>query len=132
MTAAPICPGCNEPAELTDGTVIYPHRRDLSKHRFWRCAGCGGYVGCHPGSDRALGTPADGPLRSHRSLVHAAFDPLWRVNGGRKFFRSRTRAYAWLAEAMGLPADQCHVGMFDHERCALALQCIYRDFGSTA
>ena len=34
-------------ARLTDGSEIYPHRKDLHKLPFWKCDHCGNFVGCH-------------------------------------------------------------------------------------
>lgn len=125
MSVAPICPGCSAAAELTTGAAIYPRRPDLASKSFWRCAGCDAYVGCHPGTTRALGTPADAPLRSLRSMVHAEFDPLWLRDSPRNRFAHRSQAYAWLARGMGLPTAECHIGMFNHEQCERALQYLY-------
>ncbi len=43
------CCGCKADvrARLTSGKEIYPHRSDLSSLPFWRCDGCGNFVGCH-------------------------------------------------------------------------------------
>lgn len=30
---------------------------------------------------------------------------------------SRTQAYEWLAGALGIPAEECHIGMMDVETC---------------
>lgn len=47
-----------------------------------------------------------------RNLAHACFDRLWR---GRRF--SRTDAYRWMQEAMGLDASAAHIGLFSIEQC---------------
>ena len=110
------CHYCNQPAKLVGGDVIYPHRPDLASKKFWHCAPCGAYVGCHPGTTRNLGILAKGELRTLKSRVHAAFDPIWRSKQKR-----RSEAYAWLREGLGIPAEECHVGMFDEARCRAAL-----------
>jgi hypothetical protein len=91
----------------------------LAEKRFWLCHPCDAYVGCHPGTTRPLGTPANADLRVLRSRVHAALDPLWK--GGRV---RRSEAYERLAVAMGIPGEECHVGMFDEARCRDALAAI--------
>jgi len=44
--------------------------------------------------------------------AHAAFDPIWRDAGTK-----RSAAYAWLAAAMGIPTESCHIGMMDVDDC---------------
>lgn len=133
--SAPDCPTCRVPPRLTNGAEIYSHRRDLHGKPFWRCDACKGYVGCHPGTTKALGTPADGPLRRARSLLHEErMDPIWKTahmspcyqhpmdEKRRKAIQgaARGRIYAWLQAKMGLTAEQCHTGMFTIEQCRQA------------
>jgi len=44
--------------------------------------------------------------------AHEAFDPIWREG-----FMSRHEAYTWLAQALNLTPNDCHMGMFDQEMC---------------
>ena len=111
------CYYCQQPAKLVGGDVIYPHRPDLASKRFHHCAPCGAYVGCHPGTTKPLGILAKAELRALKSRVHAAFDPIWRGKTMR-----RSEAYRWLADGIGIPATECHVGMFSEERCKAALK----------
>lgn len=113
-----LCGMCGGLSVLTDGGCIYPDRPDLAHKAFWRCA-CGAYVGCHPGTETPLGTPADAPLRRARGLLHERLDALWRgrVTGKGK---ARVRAYALLADRMGLERDECHIGNFTLEQCRAA------------
>jgi hypothetical protein len=113
----PYCQYCKQPAQLVGGDVIYPHRPDLAGKKFWNCAPCGAYVGCHPGTTHQLGLLAKAELRTLKSRVHAAFDPIWRSKQKR-----RSEAYRWLAEGIGIPARECHVGMFTEDRCRAALK----------
>lgn len=103
---------CSCPAELVTGETIYPQRPDLHDRYFWLCRRDGNYVGCHPGTKRALGTPADYATRLARSSAHYHFDLLWRSG-----VMKRAEAYAALAEHLGIPVGLCHVGSFDRERC---------------
>ena len=114
------CPYDGAAAELVTGERVYPHRPDLAAKSFYLCPACGAYVGCHPGTTRALGRLANADLRAAKSRVHAAFEPLWKTG----LFRSRRNAYAWRAREMGIDPDECHVGMFDEERCKKALEVI--------
>ena len=61
-------------ARLTDGREIYPHRPDLAALPFWRCDGCGGYVGTHHRSDdptRPLGVIPSSALMSNAASIAA-------------------------------------------------------------
>jgi ssDNA-binding Zn-finger/Zn-ribbon topoisomerase 1 len=71
---------------------------------------CDGIHGAHE-SGKPLGIPADKPTREARIRAHAAFDKLWQ-GGAMK----RGSAYGWLAQAMGLSRDNCHIGRFDREQ----------------
>lgn len=131
MVAPGFCPKCQKDARLTDGREIYPHRADLHHKPFWKCDGCGGYVGCHPGGTVPLGTPADRALRKARMILHdQVIDPLWmeadrsglyQPDGekARKIIRraARNRVYDYLAEHLGIAREDCHTGAFDLETC---------------
>lgn len=106
------CSYCGKDAALVGGSVIYPHRPDLSSKWFYQCKPCSAYVGCHPNSKKALGRLANAELRKHKSAAHAKFDPFWR-NGS----KTRSQAYKDLAQAMGLTEKDCHIGMFNIEQC---------------
>lgn len=95
------CCGCGETvtARLTDGAEIYPHRRDLAALPFWRCDGCGNFVGCHHKTDdptRPLGCIPTPEIKRARSHVHRILDPIWK-RGKMK----RAAVYAELAERLG-------------------------------
>jgi len=137
---APTCPKCNLIARLTNGAEVYPHRRDLHEKPIWKCDGCGGYVGCHPGTTQPLGTPADAELRKARMLLHEQMiDPIWknawrdpaydRPDGTRPKRKTvsriaRTRVYEFLADRLGLTRDETHTGMFDLETCRRAWRAL--------
>lgn len=132
----PICCVCKSGARvrLTDGAEIYPHRPDLAEKSIWKCDGCTGYVGCHPGTNKPLGTPADEATRNARMQLHnKRVDPLWHwadrcglytpenISARRRIRRSaRYRVYAFLADRLGLTVDNCHIGMFDLDTCRRA------------
>lgn len=119
-----VCPYCDRPAKLVTGTVIYPHRPDLFEKWFWLCRADNAWVGCHPanrGNDgtKPLGRLANAELRKAKQAAHAAFDPLWR-SGAMK----RRSAYAWLADALGISKENCHIGMFDVEGCKAVVAAV--------
>ena len=113
------CPYCGGGAALLNGGDIYPHRGDLVTKPFYACRPCGAWVGCHPGTTKPLGRLADQHLRKAKMRVHAKLDPLWRTGQIK-----RSSAYARLADHLGIPASECHVGMFDLERCQRAEQVL--------
>lgn len=86
-------------ARLTNGQEIYPHRKDLGDLPFWKCDGCGNYVGCHHKTkDRTnpLGNIPTHEIRKARQHIHRILDPLWKS----KRFR-RGDLYAKISEHMG-------------------------------
>ncbi|WP_448952181.1 zinc-finger-containing protein [Labrys neptuniae] len=117
---APICDYCQTMSELVTGADIYQHRPDLKDKRLYRCEPCGAWVGCHPGTLKPLGRLANAELRAAKQRAHAAFDPLWKakmLREGIKQHEARGAAYLWLAAELGIPGDDCHIGMFDVATC---------------
>jgi hypothetical protein len=47
-----------------------------------------------------------------RKAAHAAFDPIWMEGD-----MSRRKAYAWLAQSLGLSVEETHIGVFNVETC---------------
>lgn len=123
------CPYCSTPAELVTGDVLYPHRPDLASLKFWRCSPCGAHVGCHKRGAVADGIRSDGTLplgrlanaelRRAKSQAHALFDEIWKSRR-----MGRRQAYAWLAKKLGIPQAECHIGMFDVDRCREVVRLI--------
>jgi hypothetical protein len=95
------CTGCecDVQARLTNGRERYPHRSDLADIPFWRCDGCGNYVGCHYKTKtptKPMGCIATPELLDARKKIHALLDPLWK-SGKIK----RGQAYAYVAKELG-------------------------------
>lgn len=111
------CPYCNEPAQFMESSAsLY---RGTEYGPVWACLPCEAWVGCHPGTTKPLGRLADRELRRAKVEAHRAFDPLWRagLDVGATQREARTTAYRWLANALGLIEDDCHIGKFDLPRC---------------
>lgn len=104
-----ICDYCGKPAQYVDSAVVYGKSYGMIYH----CPKCKAWVGVHKGTDTPLGRLANAELRQWKRDAHAAFDPMWR----NKEHRTRRWAYEWLAEQMGLPLEQTHIGMFDVDQC---------------
>lgn len=121
-----VCPFCSSSVSLVDSAKVY--RRSYGFiYLCDRYPYCDARVGCHPGSDKPLGTLADRELRQWRSLAHRHFDPLWKS----RIFTSRNAAYKWLAKAMKLPPALTHVAMFDIRQCQKAI-AVVRQFRQIA
>jgi hypothetical protein len=124
LPIVPGCPYCGGAALLTDGTPVYGHDRFGP---VWVCANhptCDAYVGCHKGTQRPLGRLADAELRAWKMRAHNALDPIWKRkvrNSGIPRNQSRGLGYKWLARQLGIPAAECHIGMFDVELCRRAV-----------
>src|ERR1043165_2750784 len=114
------CPYCNSPAQLVTGVAIYPHRSDLHEKKFYLCPPCGAWVGCHHSTNQPLGRLANAELRQANIAAHAAFDRLWKQTTPTGTF-DRSAAYQWLADQLGVPRSECHIGMFDVEQCRLVV-----------
>ncbi|MEM6625294.1 MAG: zinc-finger-containing protein [Pseudomonadota bacterium] len=124
---APVkCDYCDREAERVSGKMIYPHRPDLFAKNFYLCRPCDAYVGCHPHTITPMGRLANASLRRAKLKAHQAFDPFWRGGGV-----SRREAYQWLADALGVSAANCHIGMFDEDMCRrVVVACHERALGN--
>lgn len=109
------CPHCGSDVALTENSAIYNGKSYGTWPYVYQCAPCDAYVGLHPDTDLPLGTLAKKPLRKARIESKARFFEMCRSNQ-----RSRDTAYAWLADAMGIPHDTCHFGMFDIDQAKQA------------
>jgi zinc-finger-containing domain len=104
------CPYCKQKTKLVDSIVIY----SVSYGLIYYCGDCNAWVGCNKGTDKALGRLANQELRLLKKEAHAFFDDLW--NKSDSYF-SRTQAYAWLSEEIGVPLELTHIGYFSPETC---------------
>lgn len=120
----PICPECGCQAQRVAGKSLYPEQRHLRKMQFYQCAPCDTRVGFNPRTGRPHGTLAGAQLRRARQRAHRAFDPMWQSGQV-----TRTEAYLWLAQQMGLSINECHIGMFDEDQCdQVVILCVADDF----
>lgn len=92
----------------------------------YACFDCDARIGCHSDSWVSLGTLANAELRSVRSKAHKSFDFTWK-----ECHMSRTDAYQWLAEQLNLDKDECHIGLFDIDKCnqviEISMNFAYKD-----
>lgn len=106
------CNCCNGTrVHLVENSEIYGGRSFGDWPYAYLCRNCFASVGLHPGTDLPLGTLADKPLREARKTCKAPFEQIWRD------YMTRKQAYAWLADQLGIPGEQCHFGLFDIALC---------------
>ena len=106
-----VCPYCDQEAKFMSSKEFYG--KDY-KSNLYVCKPCDAYVGTHGESKKALGSLANKELRAKRMEVHRLFDPLWK---GRWKKMSRSEAYTWLRDQMGLSYEEGHIGMFNIDQC---------------
>lgn len=113
------CRYCLLPAVLIKfGEAGYPYRANFGP--YWCCTPCASWVGCHPGTENALGGLANAELRKARQEAHAMFDPLWQKKMVRDKVSkgsARRAGYRWLAEQLGIPFKRCHVAYMNLDEC---------------
>lgn len=103
------CPYCGGPVALVNHAEIYG--REYGEWPYaYRCQPCDAHVGLHRFTDIPLGSLANWELRQARKENKAHFKAV-----ARRHRMQRNEAYAWLAEALGIPKSECHWGMFDVE-----------------
>lgn len=114
------CALCGAPVEFTNNKAIYG-RSFGEWPMIYLCtnAECRAFVHCHPGSSTPLGTMADSATRRLRKLAHHVFDKLWKDGE-----MTRSDAYTWLAERLGIQRDQCHIGLFDAAQCQRVIDVV--------
>ncbi|WP_319931557.1 zinc-finger-containing protein [Xenorhabdus santafensis] len=79
------------------------------------CTTCRAYVGMHPFTDIPLGTLANEETRAARKSCKPHFERIWKSGK-----LTRTDAYKWLAEKLGIDPGECHFGWFDVDMCEQA------------
>lgn len=83
------------------------------------CSNCRAYVGMHPFTNIPLGTLADAETRQARAKSKNLFNPIWE-NG----YMTRSEAYQWIANELGIPIEECHFGWFDTKTCNKVMEVI--------
>lgn len=104
------CNICGGHVVFTSNAAIYG--KEYGSGKCYLCQSCGAYTGTHrPRPKEALGLLADESMRKGKVLCHDLFDAMWK--GKRKARKKRKDLYAWLADRMGIPVEECHFGYFD-------------------
>lgn len=131
------CPYCLCDTILVHASEVYD-KANSPNDRMRACFECKAWVGCHGGTNKALGALADEATRRARMEAHAHFDKIWITKYPNYIPKDtadvvrrqmRRIAYAWLSEAMGLPEELTHIGMFDEAQCAEVVRLCRQQFG---
>lgn len=101
-----ICPYCNLPSEYVSSLEVY----NTDYGMIYLCRPCNAYVGCHAGTDKALGRLANSVLRKWKIEAHKHFDFIWKSKRMR-----RGEAYKWLSKQIEVPLEYTHIGMLSEE-----------------
>jgi len=120
-----VCDYCGRHAELHGGLAVYPDRKDLEDRQFWVCWGCDAWVGCKSGTDEPFGELANEELRAARISAHKAFDPVWEQG-----LMTKHEAYEWLSQALGMPRNECQIGLMKLESCTQVSRAVWDRFGA--
>jgi hypothetical protein len=122
LPAPTTCPNCGRLVELVGNEKIYGKPYGEWPWAY-RCTDdhCDSYVGLHPFTAIPLGTLANKPTRAARKAAKAAFNPLWQGVGTAPAAMTRTEAYAWLSQELGIEPTRCHIGMFEVAQCRAVL-----------
>lgn len=90
---------------------------------FWGCERypeCKGTHGAHA-DGMPLGVPATHATKRARMRTHKAFDLIWSTR-----LMPRSKAYAWLAERLGVP--EIHIGASDEALCERIIVLVHESF----
>lgn len=111
-----VCPYCLRRTQLVK-TVATSSGHKVEYMR--QCKPCDAKVLCHPGTKNAMGKVANQKLRTLRRVAHKYFDKLWKYKMTVEYTNkaeARNAAYQWLADQLGIPFDDCHIGYFGYNR----------------
>ena len=106
----------------TSNSTVYG--KEYGSGKCYLCKSCGAYTGTHrPRPKEALGLLANEPMRKGKVACHDLFDAMWK--GKKKAHKKRRDLYAWLADAMGIPVEDCHFGYFDINQLRYAYRILF-------
>ena len=106
-----ICSYCGNYLKKVTWKEIY--QTDKYPWFYWKCISCvDTYVWCHKWTAIPLGSVANKELRKLRNETHLHFDKLWKEQ-----WKWRKNSYNWLSQKLWIPFNDCHIAMFDIEKC---------------
>lgn len=124
----PICGECGSRMKLQISRhYVY---KDGSPRKFYICKKyptCLGTCSAHP-DGQPMGIPSDKETRMARHELHGVFDVLWNSDCA---VMERNEAYEWLANAMEIDVNECHISRFTKHQCNIAISAILNSFATT-
>lgn len=103
-----ICKYCMAITDFVDSAEVYSRSYGM----IYLCRPCNAYVGVHKNSNKAKGSVANHWCRELRKAAHQLFDDKWKSGA-----MTRTQAYKWLSGKLNIPLNECHIGMFEPDKC---------------
>lgn len=112
------CPYCGSPVVYRSADGIY-HSNEGGTMLYVcsRYPECDSYVRAHTGSGKPMGNLANQKLRALRREAHHVFDQLYRDGT-----MTKEDAYQWLADIIGVPLSQAHIGCFGEYYCQMVIE----------
>ena len=107
------CPYCGGSVvyRSADG-IYYDNSKNVMLYVCSHYPSCDAYVRVHDGTNIPVGVMADRKLRALRKEAHRYFDKLHQTG-----IMSRTSAYMWLADLLGVPRSKAHIGNLGEYYC---------------
>lgn len=111
------CDNCNSTRiEFTSNDKVYGRKLGAWPYAYY-CNECTAAVGCHPNTQTPLGRMADRDTRFLRKHAHLALDPFWENQ-----YMTRSKAYAWLAAALEIDLESCHISLLSKEQLTTTIK----------
>lgn len=112
------CPYCGS-------TVVYKSGKEMFKScpegvNYYVCTNypeCDTFIKTMPNSNKPIGTLANKELRMLRRDAHSYFNQLY-LSGA----MSKEEAYLWLANTLGCPKREAHIGQLREYSCKLIIK----------
>lgn len=112
------CPYCGAPVVYRSADGIY--RDNSRKTMLYVCSHypkCDAYVRVHTGTKIPMGSLANRELRTLRKEAHYYFDQLYKSG-----CMTRPDAYKWLADFIGAPLSEAHIGRLGEYYCKQVIE----------
>lgn len=106
-------------ARLTDGSEVYPHRKDLYELPFWKCDNCEQFVGCHHKTStptKPLGVIPSPEIKQKRQEIHVLLDQIWKSGRMR-----RGDVYKTVSEIIGKQYHTAEIRTVKEAECVISV-----------
>lgn len=112
------CPYCGSPVIYRSADGIYrENSKDVMLYVCSHYPECDAYVRVHAGTRKPVGELANHELRTLRRIAHQYFDQLHSTG-----VMSKQDAYRWLADLIGAPLSEAHIGLLGEYYCNLVIK----------